>query len=692
MAVHAMTHVSCSRFAIVLASSLCAGALAALPVELPNGDFSAPKADHRNEMAPEGFRLVRGANTDARCWHSPAPQGQGVALAAGATLARDFTVPKAPETKLPADGWYLMFAVDALGVEGEYAGKLVLTISEPGKKPKQLAQGSVAVTAAAAKEAPLPPLRRAWARLSEADCARLAGKQVTVEVTAEGGAVVLDDLRCEHFHKAPSRELLGKENGVLGPDLLQNGPLGLTALTEHLHAGLSVIDVRPEGACAKAGLKAGDLIVAVDGNPFVRPSVDAGVEWFEGSHEAVLGRTALAAMEEKARKGAFTITVLRPDGLKDLKLKPELPALPGKDMPLDDKAGKLMYADMLAWIEKNQGGDGFWPACHDVNTPIAALALLGTRDRKYQKQIKAAVDALLREHPDPTKMTGLAYWGMAFKGMLFCEYHLATGDPRTLEWVKAAMEWLPTTTHKSSWGMPAFGHGPDGLPYEDKALMAPCAHLLVFDALARRCGVKSKVWEHIEPYVLHSWSDPAQGGHGGMGYNASCKDESEFWSRSGLVALALHLRNDKPQMRDALAAFMAKRHQWMLNSHAYGEPGGALGLLALGVAAPEHFKKVMAEWRWRFAAGWEPGFGLRYSTPHMGAPYMGQEEIINPAYALLWSLDGKGLVMAGGEAKRWLMAEAPAPGSPGLPDAPRREAPTPRHALPCIAPAPRHDA
>ncbi|MCC6466417.1 MAG: hypothetical protein IT463_13845, partial [Planctomycetes bacterium] len=321
--------------------------------------------------------------------------------------------------------------------------------------------------------------------------------------------------------------------------------------------------------------------------------------------------------------------------------------------------------------------------------PLCTLALLASRDRAHRKLIDAGIDSMLRANPDPTKMKGLAYWWVAFQGMAFCEYHLATGDKRTLDWVKAAIEWLPTTTHKSSWGMPAFGHGPDGLPYEDKALMAPCAHLLVFDALARRCGVQSKVWEHIEPYVMHSWSDPAQGGHGGMGYNASCKDEEEFWSRTGLTALALHLRNDKPAVRDALTAFMATRHQWMLNSHAYGEPGAALGLLALGVAAPGHFKKVMAEWRWKFVSAWEPGFGLRYSTPHMGSPYMGEEEIINPAYALLFSLENGGLVMAGGEAKRWLVAQAPRPSTPALPEAPRREPASPRHALPCIAPVVR---
>jgi hypothetical protein len=62
----------------------------------------------------------------------------------------------------------------------------------------------------------------------------------------------------------------------------------------------------------------------------------------------------------------------------------------------------------------------------------------------------------------------------------------------------------------------------------------------------------------------------------------------------------------------------------------------------------------MPKWRWRFLSSWEPGFGLRYSTPHMGAPYMGQESIVNLAYAVLCAVENRGLVVAGGQPKRWL--------------------------------------
>ena len=66
------------------------------------------------------------------------------------------------------------------------------------------------------------------------------------------------------------------------------------------------------------------------------------------------------------------------------------------------------------------------------------------------------------------------------------------------------------------------------------------------------------------------------------------------------------------------------------------------------------FDAILPQWRWRFLCAWEPGFGLRYSTPHMGAPYMGGESILNLSYAVLFSARHGGLVITGGEARPWL--------------------------------------
>jgi hypothetical protein len=107
-------------------------------------------------------------------------------------------------------------------------------------------------------------------------------------------------------------------------------------------------------------------------------------------------------------------------------------------------------------------------------------------------------------------------------------------------------------------------------------------------------------------------------------------------------------------MAKHLCLFMEERHTYMLNSHAYGEPGAALGLLGLAMADRPAFERILPKWRWRFLNAWQPGYGLRWSTPHMGSPYMGEDEIVNLAYALLSGVENKGLVMAGGQPERWL--------------------------------------
>jgi len=569
-------------------------------------------------------------------------QGGGHALRIGdgaaAALRFEGAAPRVVEG-VAADGWYTVVTLDVL--ERDAGARLVLRLD------------GVEVAAAEVQGAEVgggAERTRLFARLANDGAA--GGR---LELSASGGALVVDTLEVERHHAAPARDLRGKENGFDGPDQVACGALGFDALVEHDTRAFAVMRVRRDGVAAAAGLARGDLVVAVDGELLAHGSLAAGRAWFERGHEATLGR----ALERAALAGRtdVALTVLRADGLATLALVQPftterfgsaLPTELATTFPLTGALADALRADLTAFAVRTQRADGTWPGAPEVNTPLGGLALLGTGDSALREHAARALAASTANFPRPSEMKGLAYWAIAFHGWLACEWHLATGDAAALTWVREAIEWLPSTTHTSAFGMPAFGHGPDGLPYEDKALMAPAAHLLVFDALARRCGIESNVWEHIQPYVVHSWSDPASGGHGGMGYNGSYKDEDEFWSRSGLVALAEVLRDDEEsEMAGPLTALMAERHPWMLNSHAYGEPGGALGLLALSVANPRAFAAVLAQWRWRFLCAWEPGHGLRYSSPHMGAPYMAEEVVVNLAYLLLLSTRDQSLAMAG---------------------------------------------
>lgn len=491
----------------------------------------------------------------------------------------------------------------------------------------------------------IPADSRAWAEIPAPIMKLLEGKSFGLRVkNSPQSSVVVSGPRFERLHLTPSPKLFGKSNGGLGPDKLGAGLLGFDALTEHRQTALTVMTLHPQSAASKAKLVPGDVILGIAGKPLPPNHLTPGWNWFHQSHEAIIGRETEAALA--AGKTVLPLTILHKGSPQVIEL-PLARQAPFTTMnPADDPEAARLLDDCLDFLVRSQKEDGSWSG-DIIRTCFSALALLSTGDKKHHSKVKKAVEWSMKKYPEPAKYGNLGYWAGAYAGMLYSEWHLATGDKSVLENLSALRDWAVNGQHPSKWDVPALGHGPSGLPYDQKALVAPACHLLVFEALAMRCGMKSAIWELLMPYMEMSWSDPKEGGHGSLGYNRSYKDKEEFWSRSGLFAMAAHLRNERPDMRDAMTGFMHIQHPWIRNSHAYGEPGGALGLLALNLAAPEAYQEIIAEYRWWFALAWEPGYGLRFTTPHMGAPYMGEDDLINATYALVLQGPKKSLHLTG---------------------------------------------
>jgi hypothetical protein len=493
---------------------------------------------------------------------------------------------------------------------------------------------------------PVAASARAWAEIPEDMMKLLEGKAFGLRVRNGPEAnVVVGTPRLARIHTAPGPALFGRSNGGLGPDKLGAGLLGFDALAEHQQTVLTLMSVRPQSAAAKAKLKPGDAILAVAGKPLPLNDLNPGWEWFHQSHEAVIGRETEAAL--KAGRTSLPLTVLRKGAAEVVVLPLDRKRAFTTMNPADDPEAARLLEDCLDFLVRTQKDDGSWSG-DMIRTCYSALALMATGETKHRQRVKKAVDWALAKYKKPDDYGNLGFWSGAYAGILYSEWHLATGDKSVLPNLEALRDWAINGQHPSAWNVPALGHGPDGLPYEQKALVAPACHLLVFEALAMRCGMKSGIWELLMPYMEMSWSDPKDGGHGSLGYNRSYKDTEEFWSRSGLFAMAAHLRNQRPDMRDAMTKFMSANHPWIRNSHAYGEPGGSLGLLGLNLAAPAAYQKTIRDYAWWFSLAWEPGHGLRFTTPHMGAPYMGEEDLINATYALVLQSPKKSLQLTGG--------------------------------------------
>jgi hypothetical protein len=474
---------------------------------------------------------------------------------------------------------------------------------------------------------------RIWLEIPSAALAALTGKSFELRVAnTSQTSVVIGKPRFARLHGAPSGKLFGRSNGGLGPDKLGAGLLGFDALTEHQQTTLSVMNVRSGSAAARQGLRQGDVIIGVRGQPLPVNDLAPGWNWFHQSHEATIGRQTEAALA--AGETSLALSVLRDGKTETIAIPLARKAAFTTLNPADDPEAARMLADCLAYLLANQRDDGSWSNCM-IRTCFSGLALLATGDPAHRERVQKAVHWARNRYKKPDDYGNLGFWSGAFAGILYSEWHLATGDESVLPNLAALRDWALAGHHNSIWDVPALGHGPSGLPYGNKALVAPACHLLVFEALAKRGGMKSGIWELLKPYMEMSWSDPATGGNGTLGYNRSMKDLEEFWSRTGLFAMAAHLRGERPDMRDAMIKVMRERHPWIRNSHAYGEPGGALGLLALNLISPEIHAEIMRAYTWWFSLAWEPGYGLRFTTPHMGAPYMGEDDLINATYALV---------------------------------------------------------
>ena len=497
----------------------------------------------------------------------------------------------------------------------------------------------------------LPPIEdslpdgRAWVAISPEMSQKLIGRDVGLRLrNGPDAAVVVGAPHLVRLNDAPNSKLFGRSNGGTGPDKLGAGLLGFDALSEHLQSPLTVISVYPNSPAHKAKLRAGDAILAVAGIPMPENNIAPGWNWFHHGHEAFIGGKTEEALRQGKR--ALALTVMRDGALSEIEIELKRQSPFTTLNPADDPVAAAMLADTLALLVKTQRDDGSW-ANDIIRTTFSALALMASGETKYRGRVQRAVNWAMKRYPKPEDYGGLGFWAGSYAGILYAEYHLANGNRAVLPHMVALRDWAVAGQQTSIWDVPALGHGHGGLPYGNKALVAPACHLLVFEALAKRCGQQSEIWELLMPFMEMAWSDPAEGGHGSLGYNRSYKDREEFWSRSGLFAMASHLRNERTDMRDAMIGFMKENHPWLRNSHAYGEPGGGLGLLALNLVQPESYLKTIRQYDWWFSLAWEPGYGLRFTQPHMGAPYMGEDDLINAVYALVLQAPRRSLHLTG---------------------------------------------
>lgn len=643
--------------------------LQAQPVAIKNADFNFDKKlEHAQVVVPGQWLANDQAREHARVWRTSS-EATAVAIGGGAKLFQNITIPPLPEDIVKeSERWDFILAIDVVGRYAKDSKPASLSAFICNRKDESLssdvlARESFSVRNNADTEHDKLNVQRCFV-IADAKKIKPSG-DIQIQLSVDSMRfVVVDRVHLFFAPRKTTRKMQGKANGRLGPDFLAAGSYGFSALMVHQQPALPVIEVIQGSPADKAGLQSSDLIVGID-NRFLPPGdVAPGWNWFENSHEAMLGRAAIKAFERSSKRGNVTLQVLRDGKLKQLTIRLKFPFnIADPKLLTDEEKTQLLNQQLLGHIVNHQKPNGSWRD-NTIHTSLGGLALLATRDPQHAKRIKSAANWILAKHAVPDQ--GF-YWFPSFAGIFLSEYYLATGDERVLPTMERLLRSVEIGFHTSKWNTPALGHGPRGLPYGQKALVAPAVHVLVFTTLARECGIESNIWSKIEPYIMSAWSDPADGGHGGLGYNASYKDQAEFWSRSGLLLLHLNLRNERKEMQKPLAEIMRKRHPWIRNSHAYGEPGGALGLIGLHKYDHSVFHEVLKQYQWWFALALEPGYGLKFSTPHMGAPYMEGDVLINNGYSVVLQAAKQSLWITGAADRNWLdVSNIPVPVSAAL--------------------------
>lgn len=498
---------------------------------------------------------------------------------------------------------------------------------------------------------------RHFIKIAADKMAKYNGKEAQLRIKSlHGSPVILGNFEFFRLHEKYTAKMTGSSNKENGPDEIDLGALGCEGIGFHDYSVLPIIKVVDDSPAAKAGLQSQDLLVGVNGQPLLKNSCKPGGHWLAAGFEPEIGRrvqqsmgraTVLNQQRKEPLAPRLQLEVLRDGTLIKLPVELRSAGLFSPTFPYNDPFAAHIFKDLCDYLVTQQHESGAWHhGIKEINTAMAGLALLSANQPDYLPAIRKAVQWVIDSAPDGIEQN---FWKLAYQGIFLSEYFWATGDEQVLPWIRTTLKWLPAASHKSKWDLMAFGHSHKGLPYGQKGLVAPGLHCLVFDSLARRaCRLDSKVWPTVIDYMIHAWSDPAKGGHGAVGYNASLKDTGQAWSRSGNFLLAINIRGEETHMAEPLTNYLHEYHANMFNSHAYGMPGAAWGLVALANADRQAFHEMMQAYSWWFVNAWNPGHGMHYSEAHMGAPYMGRDLMATAALAMVLGSAKHNLLLSGG--------------------------------------------
>ena len=382
------------------------------------------------------------------------------------------------------------------------------------------------------------------------------------------------------------------------------GPICGVASVLYLKKEAKIVSLWKKGPGARAGLKEGDVLIAVGGKPF-KEYGKKNADGPAGVPEAL----GLAMIKAQAENRPLELTVLRGGEKKIIKV--ELPPLPPfeKSMPEDARSQALAQsaAEYLLEVQKD---DGLWNK-NDYTNAWCGLALLATGNPKYSRAVKKAARSLaehydLGKNPSNKELINGGEdagepnnWKVCMSGIFLAEYYLATGDKAVLRAIDHCCKSMDIRLHPQNGRL---GHGRDHyhLPYGGKGLVVVNVHAHLLWALASHIdSLKRNDWSKWE--LSYKAVSAAFGREGQVGYNFSARGGSQCTTRSGAMLIALNLTKRNKADARRMGKWLADNDQLFPDVHAMTFIGPIFGFSALKNTGKSSYKKAFQHYRWLFS-------------------------------------------------------------------------------------------
>jgi len=372
--------------------------------------------------------------------------------------------------------------------------------------------------------------------------------------------------------------------------------VGITGINAEIKDGALVVTKITPGTPAEGKLKAGDLLLAVDG---------ISLEIQDPRHP--LGEAINTA---EGAGGRMIFKVNRAGKINNVALKMKPIGSYSKSWPINCKKSQRIVDQTAAFIIKQGGPE------QGITGYCEGLFLLSTGEDKYLPVIKKFA------HSTSTGKVGSHTWNNGYHGVFLGEYYLRTGDKQALPTLKAICDDSRDRQYYGGWNH----WGTPGPGYVTGGLMNPAgAQILTTLILARECGVDVDQGTYDRALTFFY----RFAGHGAVPYG----DHHPTMylgdnGKNGMVACALTLLPGKKFQDAAQVLALEETDSYTMNEQGHGSAFGNQTWRGLAGALVTdnmmaNYRRHMDKLTWYYELCRMPGGGFK--TPPM--PGSGQGSI-----------------------------------------------------------------